>query len=148
MKRATIVASFVTILFVLAGLIVASAAHADQSNQATKVTFSQPVQIPGRVLPAGTYWFELPEDISQHYLVRIYSADRTVLYATLFAASSERATATDRTVFGLAERGSAQPQAIVTWFYPGETTGHQFLYPKQMEKELASVRLVNVVAGK
>jgi hypothetical protein len=148
MKRATIVASFVTILFVLAGLIVAPAAHADQSNQATKVTFSQPVQIPGRVLPAGTYWFELPEDISQHYLVRIYSADRTVLYATLFAASSERATATDRTVFGLAERGSAQPQAIVTWFYPGETTGHQFLYPKQMEKELASVRLVNVVAGK
>jgi hypothetical protein len=148
MKRATIVASFVTILFVLAGLIVAPAAHADQSNQATKVTFSQPVQIPGRVLPAGTYWFELPEDISQHYLVRIYSADRTVLYATLFAASSERATATDRTVFGLAERGSAQPQAIVTWFYPGETTGHQFRYPKQMEKELASVRLVNVVAGK
>jgi hypothetical protein len=148
MKSVVVVRNFVTILFLLAFLVALPAARADQSNQATKVTFSQPVQIPGRVLPAGTYWFELPEDITQHDLVRIYSADRTVLYATLFAANSERALATDHSVFGFAERGSAQPQAIVTWFYPGETTGHQFLYPKQVEKELAGVRLVNVVAGK
>src|SRR5271156_1334264 len=148
MKSVIVVRNFVSILFLLAVLVALPAARADQSNQATQVTFSQPVQIPGRVLPAGTYWFELSEDITQHDLVRIYSADRTMLYATLFAASSERATATDRTVFGLAERGSVQPQAIVTWFYPGVTRGHQFLYPKQMEKELASVRLVNIVAGK
>jgi len=148
MKSVIVVRNFVAILFLLAVLVALPAARADQSNQANKVTFSQPVQIPGRVLPAGTYWFELPEDISEHYLVRIYSADRSVLYATLFAYNSERATATDRTVFGLAERGSAQPQAIVTWFYPGESTGHRFLYPKQVEKELASVRLVNVMAGK
>jgi hypothetical protein len=148
MKSVVVVRNFVTILFLLAFLVVLPAARADQSNQATKVTFSQPVQIPGRVLPAGTYWFELPKDVNEHYLVQIYSADRTVLYATRFTANSERATATDRTVFGLAEPGSAQPQAIVTWFYPGETTGYQFPYPKQVEKELASARLVNVVAGK
>ena len=148
MKSVIVVRNFVAILFLLAVLVALPAARADQSNQANKVTFSQPVQIPGRVLPAGTYWFELPEDISEHYLVRIYSADRSVLYATLFAYNSERAIATDRTVFGLAERGSAQPQAIVTWFYPGESTGHRFLYPKQVEKELASVKLVNVVARK
>jgi hypothetical protein len=148
MKNVVVVRNFVTILLLLAFLVALPAARADQSNQATKITFSQPVQIPGRVLPAGTYWFELPEDITQHDMVRIYSADRTVLYATLFAANSERAIATDHTVFGFAERGSAQPQAIVTWFYPGETTGHEFLYPKQVEKELASVKLVNVVAGK
>jgi hypothetical protein len=148
MESVIVVRNFVAILFLLAVLVALPAARADQSNQANKVTFSQPVQIPGRVLPAGTYWFELPEDISEHYLVRIYSADRSVLYATLFAYNSERATATDRTVFGLAERGSAQPQAIVIWFYPGESTGHRFLYPKQVEKELASVKLVNVVARK
>ena len=148
MKSVVVVRNFVPILFLLAVLVALPAARADQSNQANKVTFSQPVQIPGCVLLAGTYWFELPQDISEHYLVRIYSADRSVLYATLFASNYERATATDRTVFGLAERGSAQPQAIVTWFYPGETTGHRFLYPKQVEKELASVKLVNVMAGK
>jgi hypothetical protein len=25
----------------------------------------------------------------------------------------------------------------VTWFYPGNDTGHQFVYSKQMETELA-----------
>jgi hypothetical protein len=51
-------------------------------------------------------------------------------------------------VFGFAERGSAQPEAIVTWFYPGETSGREFLYPKQVEKELASAKQVTIFAGK
>jgi hypothetical protein len=148
MKRATIVASFVTILFLLAVLIVLPVAHADQGNQETRVTFSQPVQIPGRVLPAGTYVFVLPDEANDHFQVRIFNADRSMLVATLFTISAKRSKPTDNTVFGFAERGSAQPEAIVTWFYPGETTGHEFLYPKQVEKELASAKLVTVVAGK
>jgi hypothetical protein len=36
----------------------------------------------------------------------------------------------------------------VTWFYPGETTGHEFLYPKPIQQELASAKIVTVVAGK
>ena len=148
MKRATIVASFVTILFVLAGLIVPPAAHADQSNQETRVTFSQPVQIPGRVLPAGTYVFVLPNEINDHSQVRIFNADRTMLIAMLLTVDAERSKPADNTVFGFAERGSAQPEAIVTWFYPGETSGHEFIYPKQVEKELASAKQVTIFAGK
>jgi len=34
----------------------------DQSNQATELTFSEPVEIPGVVLPAGTYWFTIMAD--------------------------------------------------------------------------------------
>jgi hypothetical protein len=148
MKRATIVASFVTILFLLAVVIVLPAAHADQADQATRVTFSQPVQIPGRALPAGTYVFVLPDEANDHFQVRVFNADRSTLVATLFTISAERSKPTDNTVFGFAERGSAQPEAIVTWFYPGETTGHEFLYPKQMQQELASSKAVSVVAGK
>jgi Protein of unknown function (DUF2911) len=148
MKRATIVASFASILFLLAVLIVAPAAHADEANQETKVTFSQPVQIPGRVLPAGTYVFVLPSEVTQHYLVRIFNADRTELFATVFTISAERPQATGNTAFTFADRGSTGPEAIVTWFYPGDTIGHEFLYPKQAEKELASAKLVTVVAGK
>jgi hypothetical protein len=148
MKRNTVVKSFASILFVLAFLALLPAAHADQANQETKVTFSQPVQIPGRVLPAGTYVFVLPEEINDHFEVRIFNADRTMLVATLLTISAERSKATDNTVFGFAERGSAQPEAILTWFYPGETTGHEFLYPKQVEKELASAKQVTIFAGK
>jgi len=148
MKRATIVASFVTILFVLAGLIVPPAAHADQSNQETRVTFSQPVQIPGRVLPAGTYVFVLPDEVNDHFQVRIFNADRTMLIAMLLTVDAERSKPADNTVFGFADRGSAQPEAIVTWFYPGETTGHEFIYSKQVEKQLASAKQVTIFAGK
>jgi Protein of unknown function (DUF2911) len=148
MKRVTIAASFITLLFLLAVLIVLPAAHADQNNQETKVTFSQPVQIPGRVLPAGTYVFVLPDEANDHFQVRIFNADQTTLIATLLTVGAERSRPTDNTVFGLAERGSSQPEAIVTWFYPGETSGHEFLYPKQIQQELASAKIVTVVAGK
>jgi len=147
MNKVAVVKSFATIGLLLAFLIVLPAARADEANQATKVTFDQPVQIPGRVLPAGTYWFILPEDVTEHYLVRIFNSDRTTLYATLFTISGERLQATGHTTFRFAHRGPAQPQAIVTWFYPGDTTGHEFLYPKQLQKELAKDKQDTIMAG-
>lgn len=147
MKKFTIAKSFISVVFLLAFLIVLPSARADESDQATKVTFSQPVQLPGRVLPAGTYWFVLPENATEHNQVRVFNADRTMLYAAFFTINAERPKPTEHTVFTFAERSSAQPEAIVKWFYPGETTGHQFLYPKQLEKELAKDKQDTVDAG-
>jgi Protein of unknown function (DUF2911) len=146
-KELVIVRNLATLSFLLALLIVLPAARADQANQATKVTFNQAVQIPGRVLPAGTYWFMLPEDINEHFQVRIFNADRTILYATVITNFAERSQISGHTAFTFAERGSSQPQAIVTWFYPGSTTGHEFLYPQPVQKELAKDKHDTVVAG-
>jgi hypothetical protein len=148
MKELTIVRNFVTIGLLLAFLIVLPAARADEANQAIKVTFDRPVQIPGRVLPAGTYWFALPDDINEHHVVSIFNADRTMLYATLLTIDAERRQPTSDTAFTFAERGASQQQAIVTWFYPGRTTGHEFLYPKQVQSELAKDKQFTIVAGK
>ena len=41
------------------GLFLAPLSKADTWDQLTKVTFSGPVEIPGQVLPAGTYWLKL-----------------------------------------------------------------------------------------
>jgi hypothetical protein len=147
MKEVVFVRSFAAFAFLLALLVVLPAARADQANQATKVTFNQAVQIPGRVLPAGTYWFVLPENINEHYEVRIFNADQTIVYATVFTNNAERSQITEHSAFTFAERGSSQPQAIVTWFYPGSTTGHEFLYPKQVQEELAKDKHDTVVAG-
>jgi Protein of unknown function (DUF2911) len=147
MKEVAIVRNFAALALLLAFLMVLPAARADQANQATKVTFNQAVQIPGRVLPAGTYWFMLPEEINEHYQVRIFNADRTMLYATVFTNNAARAQTTGHSAFTFAERGSSQPQAIVTWFYPGSTTGHEFFYPKQVQKELAKDKHDTVIAG-
>ena len=97
MKNVAVVRGFATVAFLLGLLMVLPAARADETNQATKVTFSQSVQIPGRVLPAGTYWFILPENVNEHDQVRIYSSDRTAFYGTFLTAGAERLQPTDTT---------------------------------------------------
>jgi hypothetical protein len=147
MKRKAVAKSFVSVALLLAFLVVLPAARASELNQETKVTFSGAVQISGHVLPAGTYWFVVPADFNQQDVVRIFGADRTTLYATVLTINAERSQSIDKTAFTLAERGSALPVAIVTWFYPGRTVGHEFLYPKQVQKELETNQQTTIVAG-
>jgi hypothetical protein len=147
MKKICVVKTVATITFLFAFLMVLPAARASEINQETKVTFSQSVQISGHVLPAGTYLFVLPDDINQHDLVSIFSPDHRKLYATVLTAYVERSRPTDDTAFTLAERGSALPEAILTWFYPGNTIGHEFLYRKQEQKELGKDQQTTIVAG-
>jgi hypothetical protein len=138
--------------FFLVGLMIAFvlmvelAAFADSADQSTKFTFSQPVQIPGRVLPAGTYIFELADHGDNLDIVEVYSADRTHLYATLQTISAVRLEPTDHTEVVFADQGDTQPPALVKWFYPGQTIGSQFEYPKQEEKSLAQDKQQTVLA--
>ena len=122
-------------------------AHADMTDQATRITFSQPVQIPGQVLPAGTYWFLLANISEQQDVVQIYNSDRSKLYATLETVPTDREQPTGHTVVKLAQQESSKPDALVAWFYPGETTGHEFLYSKGQEKQLAQDSQQTVVAA-
>jgi len=125
------------IVALLCGVSVSSA-HADEWNQETILTFSQPVEIPGHILPAGTYRFILFDSYSDRNIVQIFSSDWSQLYATLFTASSIRQEPTGETAIRFAERPSNQPEAITTWFYPGEVTGHQFIYWGKEARELAT----------
>jgi hypothetical protein len=125
------------IVALLCGVSVPSA-HADEWNQETILTFSQPVEIPGQVLPAGTYRFILVDSNSNRDIVQIFSSDWSKLYATLFTVSSQRQEPTDETAISFAERPSNQPEAISTWFYPGEITGHEFIYWGKEASELAT----------
>jgi hypothetical protein len=137
--------------YIAVGLIIALslffglAAHADEADESTTITFSQPIQIPGRVLPAGTYVFKLAstDDLN---VVQVFNADRTVLYANLQTIATDRPEPTDHTVVALAEQGAGQPDVLLKWFYPGRETGKEFLYPQQKEKELAQDKQQTVMA--
>ena len=119
--------AFVTVPFV----------HADQWDQQTKVTFNQAMEMPGAVLPPGSYWFVLVNSDSNRDIVRIFSSDWHKLYATLYTVPTDRQHPSSETSFTFAERPTGNPEALLTWFYPGTTTGHQFRYSKVEEKELA-----------
>jgi hypothetical protein len=138
--------TFSIIARMLAIAIMLPVVHADDWNQTTRFTFSQPVQIPGRVLPAGTYRFQLADSDDRH-LVQIFREDRT-LVATLYSIPRLRDGRSADVAITLANRGAAQPQAIVAWFFAGETQGHELLYPRQENQELARATQTTFMSGK
>jgi hypothetical protein len=134
-------------LIVAFGLIFELAAHADEFDLATSITFSQPIQVPGQVLPAGTYLIKLADRDPASHMVQIFSSDRSVLYGTFMTIATDRQRPTDDTAVTLAEPESGGPEVLVKWFYPGSETGNEFVYSKQREKELAQDRQQTIVAN-
>jgi hypothetical protein len=132
--------TFITLGLALAFLTILPVAKADEWNQASRLTFNQSVQIPGHVLPAGTYWFILAGNISDRNIVQIFNSDRSTLYATILTINTDRLEPTDHTAITFAERESMPTNAIVTWFYPGENSGHEFVYSKSTNQELARAK--------
>lgn len=102
----------------------APAAKADDWDKLTILTFNQPVEIPGQVLPVGTYVFTLA-DASNRSIVQIFSEDQKHMVATIFAIPDYRAEPTNKTVVTFEERASGTP-ALHSWFYPGDTDASNF----------------------
>lgn len=132
----------ILVMFAVSMLVamIASGAGADTKfNKRTVVTFTQPVEIPGQVLPAGTYTIELFESLGNRHIVRIFNADRTQLIATVLAIPNRRLTPTGDNVLKFSERPGNSPDALKAWFYPGDNFGQEFVYPKARAVELAQV---------
>ena len=137
----------ITLGLALAFLTILPVARADEWNQASRLTFNQSVQIPGRVLPAGTYWFILADTVSDRNVVQIFNSDRSTLYATILTISTDRPAPTEHTAITFAERQSMPANAIVTWFYPGFTSGREFVYSKSEKQELARAKHQTIMAA-
>jgi len=110
---------------------------ADEYDKKTILTFSAPVEVPGRVLPAGTYVFKLLDSPSDRHIVQIYNKDETKPIAEILAVPDERLQPRGKTVITFDERPSASPEALRAWFYPGNTIGQEFVYPRSRAKEIA-----------
>ncbi|MCU1386129.1 MAG: hypothetical protein JWL71_4826 [Acidobacteria bacterium] len=111
-------------------VLISRSARADEWDQLMVFTFSAPVEIPGVVLPAGTYQFKLADPLSDRSVITVLSADGSRVYATIAAVAERRTTPTDDPVVTLEARSKGSPQAIDTIFYPGEAIGLEFLYPQ------------------
>jgi len=127
----------------LLGAAAAPHLSADEWNKKTMVTFSAPVEIPGvhlkgwGVLPAGTYVFKLLDSPSDRHIVQIWNKAETKVYATILAIPDSRLQPTGKSVITFDERPAGQPEALRAWFYPGSTSGDQFVYPKERAMTLA-----------
>jgi hypothetical protein len=122
-------------LSVLAG-VSASAGQVGSVDRTTVLTFSQPVEVAGHVLPAGKYTFMLADSLGDRNIVKILDADGTHI-TYVMAIPNYRLVATDKTVIKFREVPSGSPEAIRAWFYPGDRFGQEFVYPKKRAALLA-----------
>jgi hypothetical protein len=114
-----------------------SPAKADQGDQKTIFTFSDPVEVPGRVLDAGTYVFTVMDVQGDRDIVQVSNKRGDKLYGTFLTIPDYRAKPTGKPVITFDERAANSPEAVKVWFYPGETYGHEFVYPKAKAVQLA-----------
>jgi len=112
-------------------------ANADEWDQKTVFTFSGPVEIPGQVLPPGTYVFKLADSASDRNIVQVYNKNENHLYGTLLTIPDYRLRPASKPIITFDERAADSPEAVKAWFYPGENYGHDFVYPKLKAVALA-----------
>jgi hypothetical protein len=116
------------------GFFMTKPVMADEWNKKTEFQFSEPVAIPGKVLAPGKYVFELADSDSDRNIVQVFSEDskgNERLVATILATPDYLEHTPQKPVIQFEERPSGSPEAIRSWFYPGEKTGWEFSYPKQ-----------------
>lgn len=106
-------------------------------NQRTYFTFSAPVELPGKTLPAGTYLFKLVDSPSNRHVVQVFDKEEKTIYATILAIPAQRLEPADEPEVRFMEVAANQPAAIRTWWFPGRTIGHEFIYPKEQALRLA-----------
>jgi hypothetical protein len=127
--------------------VLPASARADTWDQLTYFTFSAPVEIPGVALPAGTYMFKLADADGSRNVIRVVSKDGSKVYSTFFAIPDERLTPTDKPVVTFEETPVGTPEAIKAWFYPGDTVGHEFVYPQDQAQRIAAATRQPVLAS-
>jgi len=120
--------------------------HASVSDQKTIVTFNQPVDIPGKVLTPGTYVFKLLDAAGSRDVVQVLDKNETKVIATFLALPTEMSKPPDKPFIRFKEQAPGAPAAIEAWFYPGNTIGHEFVYPRQHASELAKANNQNVAS--
>ena len=135
MKAIKIAGTFLAVLFAL--VLFSPTARADDFDQMTRLTFNQPIQIPGsRVLPAGTYWFALANHGNSPDAVVVYNADRSEVEAMLLTRPTYRTTHLGRTQVTFTDQSQNSPDALIKWFYPGTADGHDFIYSNRTQRSL------------
>jgi hypothetical protein len=135
MKRIALTIASVGLLAVAA---LAPNARADEWNKKTIITVNETIQVPGKVLPPGTYVMKLMDSPSNRHIVQIFDKDDQHLETTILAIPNYRLEPTGKTQLQFWETPPGQPKALRAWFYPGDNFGQEFAYPKTEAVQIAS----------
>jgi hypothetical protein len=131
-RRAVVAERHRLIAFTAAVTLIAGAFAAHTAAQSwgrmDNITFSQAVTLPGAVLPAGTYTFEIVNPDSSANIVRVSHRDTHRVY---FAGFTERVRRPANLARGqmvtVGEARTGEPTPVNVWYPGAGAQGHRFL---------------------
>ena len=142
---------------ILAAALVARAASAHAYAQLTTehkrtfLTFSGAVQVPGATLPAGKYVFRIATPYNQ-MVWQVFDASEQRLLASFFYVNTGNRTvqelnaANNKPIMRFYEAPRGVAPALRALYYPWDSAGYVFLYPKAQAEEIASLTHQPVLA--
>jgi len=92
----------------------------------TYLTFGGPVQVPGAVLPAGTYVFRRLDP----RVILVESRDGSTVYTTFMTIPRWRPKAANKDEMVFGEATCCAPAPVTVWFPAYRLLGDEFIYPK------------------
>ena len=112
----------------LLALVVAASGHAWGFSHENRLTFSRPVALPGVVLPAGEYTFQVASPTALDVVVVRETKTAKVRYMGFTNTVQRPRGLSDNTPIAFGEAPASEPRPISTWYEIGQPMGHQFLY--------------------
>jgi hypothetical protein len=132
----------------LIGANVAIAVAQGPIDSRTEFTFNSPVEMPGTTLPPGTYVFRFADPNTSRQVMQVMDKSSNKTYGLFLTISALRAKSSDDAELRFLETPAGNPAAVKTWWYPGNTTGREFIYPKDQARKLASATHSTVLTTK
>lgn len=120
----------------LLGLPAGTAAQMPDTRDRTIMTFSAPVELPGMRLEAGTYVWKLADTPGRN-VIQVFSQDEKEILGQWLFIPAERREVTGDTVVTFRETSAGSTPAVQFWYYPGESIGKEFIYPKDQAMRIA-----------
>jgi len=143
MSRRILVSACAAAMFV--AVSAANAIAQGPIDSRTEFTFSSPVEMPGTTLPPGTYVFRIADPNTSRTVMQVMDKGSNKTYGLFLTISAVRPKASDEAELRFLETPAGKPAAVKTWWYPGNTIGKEFIYPKDQARKLAAATSTQVL---
>ena len=120
------------------------AVRADDPAQQATVTIQSPEQVPGSVLPAGTYMFRKTGAQSGWVIVQIYSKDGSALVTTILAYPNAKVASNGQNFVVYPANGLGSIPAMEGIVFTGDSTVEQFAYPKSAADQIGAANHIRI----
>jgi hypothetical protein len=118
--------------------------RADDSVKQATVTIQSPEQVPGSVLPAGTYVFKQTGMQSGWAIVQIYSKDGSALVTTILAYPNAQVLSNGQNFVVYPVTGSGSVPAMEGIVFAGDSTVQQFAYPEATADQIGAANHLRI----